>query len=246
VWLSGLGLISIGGFGEILYGDVNEITRSGFTSASAVLIAVGCLIAIVGFAGCYGSIRESYSTLKFFSYALVLLVIVEISLGAWLYFSHVRVFIVLQGFLSQIISKYEIDNDVEKLIDKVQEKYKCCGAKQNSDWYNSDRNKNRQNTSLDTWINNVPHSCCLSNTTHSQTCGDDLDTETRPAYMYVHKQGCFEYIRGYLLHHIGIVVSVGAVVVTLQVTAMLLACCLRRAIKVALQREFGNHVNVVL
>ncbi|KAK3736261.1 hypothetical protein QZH41_008087 [Actinostola sp. cb2023] len=48
--------------------------------------------------------------------------VTEISLGTWIYFSHIKVFTVFKGFLSQIISRYEMDRDIERLIDEVQTK----------------------------------------------------------------------------------------------------------------------------
>lgn len=118
----------IGGLGELLYGDYKNITQTGFTSATAILIGVGCAIGVLGFAGCYGAIRENYYTLKVFSYLLTLLLITEIALGLWLYFAHFSLAKFVKGFLDNILSKYEEDKDIEDLIDKIQREYHCCGS----------------------------------------------------------------------------------------------------------------------
>lgn len=128
-WLTIVALVVIGGLGELLYGDYKNITQTGFTSATAILMGVGCVIGVLGFAGCYGAIRENYYTLKVFSYLLTLLLIAEIALGLWLYFAHFNLAKFLKDFLDNILSKYEEDKDIQHLIDKIQREYHCCGSK---------------------------------------------------------------------------------------------------------------------
>lgn len=246
VLIAGLGLVIIGGLGELLYGDVNHISRVGFSSASAIIIIIGCFITIVGLTGCYGSIRENTAVLKVFSYLLVLIILVEVGLGTWIYFAHVKVFTVLQGFVSQVLSHYEEDNDIKLLIDKVQTKFSCCGASGYGDWFDSNWNENRQNSSVSIWIDSVPHSCCLQNTTHLKTCGYNIDTDSKAAYMYVNRQGCFQYIHKIVLSHMTLFVSIGVAVVMVEVLALLSACCLRRAIKAGLDRELGDTMGLVV
>lgn len=146
-WLTGVALVVIGGLGELLYGDYKNITQTGFTSATAILIGVGCAIGVLGFAGCYGAIRENYYTLKVFSYLLTLLLITEIALGLWLYFAHFSLAKFVKGFLDNILSKYEEDKDIEDLIDKIQREYHCCGSTSYKDWFNSEWNEQRQQRS---------------------------------------------------------------------------------------------------
>lgn len=147
-WISGVGLVVLGCLGELLYGDYKNITQTGFTSASFILIGVGSVIGLLGFAGCYGAIRENYFMLKCFSYLLVLLLIAEIALGLWLYFAHFNLHKFLQDFLSNILSKYEDDKDMRELINGIQREHECRGSKSYKDWYHSDWNAQRQNKSV--------------------------------------------------------------------------------------------------
>ena len=229
-WISGVGLVVLGCLGELLYGDYKNITQTGFTSASFILIGVGSVIGLLGFAGCYGTIRENYFMLKCFTYLLVLLLIAEIALGLWLYFAHFNVHKFLQDFLSNILSKYEDDKDMRELINRIQREHECCGSKSYRDWYHSDWNAQRQNKSVYYWVNNVPQSCCLSNTTHLESCGNDLDTASKPAEKFVHTEGCLR-LKALFSKHLTFMISLGAGVMTIHVLAILFTCCLRRAIK---------------
>ena len=229
-WLTGVALVVLGGLGELLYGDYKNITQTGFTSATAILIGVGSVIGILGFAGCYGAIRENYFTLKLFSYLMTLLLIAEIALGLWLYFAHFNVAKFLQDFLNNILSKYEDDNDIQELIDKVQRKYDCCGSKSYKDWFNSEWNKQRQNKSIGYWVNSVPQSCCLANTTDDPSCGNDLDTPGKPAHTFIHTEGCLR-LKEFFSRHLDFMIALGSGVIAIHVLAILFTCCLRRAIK---------------
>ena len=243
-WVTGVALVVIGGMGELLYGDYKSITQTGFTSATAILMGVGSVIGIIGFAGCYGAIRENHFTLKLFSYLLVLLLIAEIALGLWLYFAHFSLSKFLQDFLNNILDKYQEDKDVMELIDKVQRKYECCGSKSYKDWFNSEWNKQQQNKSVEYWVNSVPQSCCLSNTTHLSSCGNDLDTPGKPAERFVHTEGCLK-LKEFFSKHITFMISLGAGVMTLHVFAILFTCCLKSAIKHSYMLRQGDGILLI-
>lgn len=244
-WLSGVALIILGALGELLYGDIKDNTQAGFTSATAILMAVGSVITVFSFAGCYGAWRENYYTLKVFSYMLVVLLIVELALGFWVYFAHFDVGGFLLKFLKDILSSYEEDKDIQELIDKVQKKYQCCGMNSYKDWFKSEWNVKRQNESVDRWQNNVPRSCCLVNTTYLLSCGDDLDTDSKPAERFVHTEGCVR-MKKYFSRNVSVIISVGTVMLSVQVMAILFVCCLRRAIKHSYFFEYGDRVQLVL
>lgn len=243
-WLTGVGLVVIGGLGELLYGDYKNITQTGFTSATAILMAVGSVIGILGFAGCYGAIRENYYTLKVFSYLLTLLLVAEIALGLWLYFAHFSVGKFLQDFLNNMLSKYEDDNNIQELIDKVQRKYDCCGSNSYKDWFNSQWNAQRQNKSVNYWVNNVPRSCCLANTTDIPSCGNDLDTPGKPADMFIHTEGCLR-LKKFFSRHLYFMIALGSGVVAIHVLAILFTCCLRRAIKHAYMLDRVDRMQLI-
>ncbi|KAJ7306867.1 cd81 antigen, partial [Desmophyllum pertusum] len=96
-----------------LYGGLQEHhLQTGFTSATAILMGVGSVIGIIGFAGCYGAIRENHFTLKLFSYLLVLLLIAEIALGLWLYFAHFSLSKFFRISSITYSDKYQEDKDV--------------------------------------------------------------------------------------------------------------------------------------
>ena len=243
-WLSGVALVVIGGLGELLYGDYKNITQTGFSSATAILMCVGSVIGLFGFAGCYGAIRENYFTLKLFSYLLILLLIAEIALGLWLYFAHFSVGKFLQDFLNNILSKYEDDKEIQELIDKVQRKYDCCGSNSYKDWFNSEWNVQHQNKSRHYWVNNVPRSCCLSNTTGDPSCGNDLDTPEKPAYMFIHTEGCLR-LKEFFSRHLYFMITLGSGVMTIHVLAILFTCCLRRAIKHSYMLEQVDRIQLI-
>lgn len=245
-WLSGIGLIAVGAVGETLYGDFKNITEIGFTAATAIIISIGCLIALVGFVGCCGAIRESYSTLKVFAYLVSFIMIAEVSLGAWMYFGHFDVTYFVKRFEDQILVKYNRKESFRNAIDRIQEKSECCGADSYKDWFKSEWNKQQQNTSHGRFINSVPRSCCLPNVTHSEHCGKDLDTRSKPGNEFVYTRGCL-YLEVYLERHLDSMVWIGVVIFVIQVIAILFACCLRRAVKDAVMRnDIPDRINLLL
>ena len=245
-WLSGIGLIAIGAVGETIYGDFKNITEIGFTSATAIIIAVGSFIALIGFLGCCGAVCESYTSLKVFAYLLCFIMIAEVSLGAWMYFGHFDVTYFVKQFEKKIDTKYNQKDSYRKAIDRIQERSECCGAESYQDWFKSEWNKKRQNGSYARFIKSVPRSCCLPNVTHLADCGENLDTHSKPGNKFVYTKGCL-YLETYLEQHLEAMVWIGVAIFVIQVVAVLFTCCLRRAVKDAVRKnEIPDRINLLL
>uniref|UniRef100_A0A3P8T9Z2 Tetraspanin 14 n=1 Tax=Amphiprion percula TaxID=161767 RepID=A0A3P8T9Z2_AMPPE len=125
-----------------------SLTRlHGFDPVWLVLV-VGGVTFILGFAGCVGALRENICLLKFFSGVIGLIFFLELTAAvlAVVFQGQVREWI--NEFFLANIRAYRDDIDLQNLIDSLQRVNHCCGAQDPVDW---DLNKC-----------GVPFSCCIT------------------------------------------------------------------------------------
>ncbi|TMS01664.1 Tetraspanin-14 [Larimichthys crocea] len=136
-WLAGAAFIAVGFWawsekGVLL--DLTQVTRlHGFDPVWLVLV-VGGVTFILGFAGCVGALRENICLLKFFSGIIGFIFILELTAAvlAVVFQSQVREWI--NDFFLANIKAYRDDIDLQNLIDSVQRMNHCCGAQEPDDW----------------------------------------------------------------------------------------------------------------
>uniref|UniRef100_A0A8C7WK09 Tetraspanin-33 n=1 Tax=Oncorhynchus mykiss TaxID=8022 RepID=A0A8C7WK09_ONCMY len=178
-WLAGAAFIAIGFWawsekGVLL--DLTQVTRlHGFDPVWLVL-AVGAITFILGFAGCVGALRENICLLKFFSGVIGFIFFLELTAAvlAFVFQDNVREWI--NDFFLSNVKAYREDIDLQNLIDSLQKMNHCCGAKEPDDW--------NLNLYFNCTVNNpsrercgVPFSCCLSDpadTVLNTQCGYDV------------------------------------------------------------------------
>ncbi|XP_049419119.1 CD63 antigen-like isoform X2 [Epinephelus fuscoguttatus] len=188
---SGVALIVIGVQQHSTYKHMGEFAGSSLSKISIVLIAVGITIALVSILGHLGAFFNSSSMVS-----CTLLLKVKNAID---YDSKAR----------RVINEYSPEK--RHTIDKIQEKFKCCGADGPDDWSNSVG-----------WENHdaVPDSCCVLK---SPGCGQDKDK--------VRTKGCIRAIKLFLLKNL---LWVGAVCITLgvgEVFGVIVGVCLCLNIK---------------
>ncbi|XP_043534571.1 tetraspanin-5-like isoform X4 [Chiloscyllium plagiosum] len=161
-WVAGAGLLAITfwAWNEKGVLNIQSITElKGFDPVWVVLV-VGSVTFILGFAGCIGALRENICLLKFFSITIGTIFTVELVAGILAFVFQDTVKEHVQKFIRDNIKVYRDDIDLQNLIDAVQKYMQCCGAAGPDDW-NSNLyfNCSKENTSRERC--GVPFSCCL-------------------------------------------------------------------------------------
>ncbi|XP_070846048.1 CD63 antigen-like [Chaetodon trifascialis] len=211
---SGVALITIGALQYTTYSQMGTFAGSGLSKIAVALIAVGVTIALVSILGHVGAFFDSSSMLGCFICILIVIILMEVLTGAAFYIfrSRTAVLQMNSGINSKargVISEYRPED--RHAINRIQEKFRCCGADGSSDWSSSVG-----------WENHdaVPDSCCV---VKSEGCGQSKQG--------VHTQGCIWAIKRFLLKNL---LWVGAVCIALGVTevfGVLVGVCLCLDIK---------------
>ncbi|XP_040885097.1 CD63 antigen-like isoform X1 [Toxotes jaculatrix] len=211
---SGVALIIIGALQYSTYSQMGTFAGSGLSKIAIVLIAVGVTIALISILGHIGAFINNSSMVACFICILIVIILLEILTGAAFYILRSRTALLqmnsgINTKAREVISDYSPEN--RHAINRIQEKFSCCGADSYIDWSRSVG-----------WENHdaVPDSCCV---VKSEGCGQD---KTK-----VHTKGCIWAIKLFLLKNL---VWVGAVCIALGITevfGVLVGVCLCLDIK---------------
>ncbi|KAG9274990.1 tetraspanin-14 [Astyanax mexicanus] len=229
-WLAGAAFIAIGFWawsekGVLL--DLTQVTRMhGFDPVWLVLV-VGGVTFVLGFAGCVGALRENICLLRFFSGVIGFIFFLELTAAvlAIVFQEPLREWI--NEFFLANVKAYRDDIDLQNLIDSLQRLNHCCGAKDPNDWnLNVYFNCTKDNPSRERC--GVPFSCCLSDpadTVLNTQCGYDVrSTGAMNSWSdSIYVKGCIAALEEWLPRNIYIVAGVFIVISLLQMVGIFLA-----------------------
>uniref|UniRef100_W5N5K2 Tetraspanin n=1 Tax=Lepisosteus oculatus TaxID=7918 RepID=W5N5K2_LEPOC len=228
-WLAGAAFIAIGFWawsekGVLL--DLTQVTRiHGFDPVWVVLV-VGGVTFILGFAGCVGALRENICLLKFFSGLIGFIFFLELTAAvlAFVFQDPLRDW--LSDFFLNNIKGYREDIDLQNLIDSLQRLNNCCGAQGPNDWNgNVYFNCTTENPSREKC--GVPFSCCLSDPADmvvNTQCGYDIRSKKENIWSTaIYTKGCIPALEAWLPRNIYIVAGVFIVISLLQMLGIFLA-----------------------
>lgn len=199
----GIALVACGAYVQVALKDYFELIEGSFSSAAALLIAVGVLIFLIAFFGCCGAYKENHLCVMIYAVLLVIIFILEISGGIAGF--------VLKDKATGMVKEYmekSLKND-NKVWDEVQKDFTCCGVDGPKDWEANPK----YNTTL-------PKSCCAS-LLANQTCTEGL----------AYTQGCLTKFSNFVEDKIYIIGAVGIAFAFIQMIGIVFACCLARAIR---------------
>uniref|UniRef100_A0A8C2ZLH5 Tetraspanin n=1 Tax=Cyclopterus lumpus TaxID=8103 RepID=A0A8C2ZLH5_CYCLU len=213
-WLAGVAFIAVGFWawsekGVLL--DLTQVTRlHGFDPVWLVLV-VGGVTFILGFAGCVGALRENICLLKFFSGVIGFIFVLELTAAvlAVVFQSQVREWI--NDFFLASVKGYRDDIDLQNLIDSLQRMNHCCGAQEPNDW---DLNVyfSCNGTHLRREKCGVPFSCCITDPAVSVRLTD-----------HIYTKGCIAALEDWLPGNLYTVAIVFIVISLLQMVGIYLA-----------------------
>ncbi|XP_056588655.1 CD63 antigen [Triplophysa dalaica] len=210
-WICGLALIVLGVIAQVALH--NTAVLKGASGGALVLIGVGVIIFFIAFFGCCGALKENHCMVTTFAVILSLITIIEIgsAIAVYVYRGEVND-LVTEGF-KEIIDNYNTTASSGKAIDEIQIELKCCGANSSDDWLN-----------FKPAHDSVPDSCCINMTAN---CGIGAIHN----HNKIHTQGCQPAVVESLKRSILWVGVAALVIAFVQMTGIVLACVLMRAIR---------------
>ncbi|XP_062503885.1 tetraspanin-9-like [Corticium candelabrum] len=207
-WVFGIALIVVGAIALNKYGSIFTLASGqNWSSAPALVIAVGCIVFLVAFCGCFGAIRENKCFLYLFSVLLSVIFVLT-----------------LAGCILVAVFKNEIEDDLKKVMERSLQKYnnnntgimnawrslqrdwpKCCGVTNYTDWENNGIT--------------IPQSCCK----HGSPCDVSDPTQLYP-------EGCFNKTVSAIEDHWPVAAGIAGGVAVIQLIGVFMSCGLARAI----------------
>lgn len=212
-WVTGIGIIVAGAVIQIRYSNYINFLGDSFLSAPILLIVVGCVIAVMGFFGCCGAIRENYCMAMTFAVLLGLIFILELAAGIAGYILRIELEQVIKVQALDGMSHYNMtgSSGVTEAWDHMQETLHCCGISNYSDWQNN------------TWFennNDVPESCC-------RQLGCDVTVRNKPveiAEKIIFVDACADKLLDWASNKMGIIIGIVCGVAGIQIVGVLLSC----------------------
>jgi len=204
------------------------VDTNTFFAAANLLIAGGVIVAVLGFLGCCGAVKEVKWMLIIYSVLVILIFILEIVGGAVAYNNRETVETKLTEGLTKAVNTYDglADNTaakgMSKAMDWFQENVKCCGVNGTADWAGSEWHKSQANNTKANGqkVALVPDSCCK---TITAGCGKDITQFSSPA---IHQKGCIAAGKTYVKDNLWLVGGVGVGIAVVQLLAIVFAICL--------------------
>ncbi|NXP03625.1 TSN1 protein, partial [Thinocorus orbignyianus] len=179
-----------------LSSSVLQIVHVGY-----FLIAIGAVLLVIGFLGCYGAQKESKCLLMMFFSVVLIIFIAEIAAAV--------VVLVYTGFAESLLTavvtpllqeKYGQDTSFTKIWDATMKEVKCCGLNNYTDFNGS------------AWYN--------ENKTYPAPCCDNTEPCNATAAAQANVTGCFDQILEEIKTNGGVVGGVAAGIAALEVAAM--------------------------
>lgn len=193
-----------------------------------VLIACGTVMFLLSFLGYCGAIRESPCLLTTYAIFMIIILIVEITIGGLAAAYKDRAKSETKIFLQSTITKYyssaENADAVTLMWNHLMAQMSCCGVDNYKDFeLSSAWNVNKGNRT-------VPEACCIlsdENTFKPEDSTCPVSPTTNNSHI---EKGCYDAVINWIISNRNIVISVGIGIGLVQLFAIFLAFCLCKAI----------------
>ncbi|XP_067138156.1 tetraspanin-5-like isoform X2 [Centruroides vittatus] len=218
-WLLGLSIFVVGIWAwteKDIFNNLSRLTNITLDPAF-LLIIVGTITFIIGFAGCVGALRENTCLLAAYAIFLAILLLLEMTAGilGFIFKDWIKAQ-TTNGFRAFIVY-YREDPDRQNLVDWIQEQWlECCGIDGPKDWdmnvyFNCSSEERGSREAC-----GVPFSCCKPQPNElikNKQCGYDVRKSdyTRDKSVFIYEKGCLrageEWIEANLMPLTGIAVG---------------------------------------
>lgn len=216
-----------------IYGQISRLT----TDPAAILLGIGVLMFVISFAGCLGALRENICLLRFYSFMLGFMLLLEITAAILGYVYSEKVKTEMHNAFTKMIDNYLDDPDLQLVIDTVQKELKCCGSEKYTDW---ERNVYYNCSSPAIERCGVPYSCCISDEVNSQCGFGVLAISESEAESIVYTQGCLKGVEDWFRGNLILMASIAACSPVLQLIGFCFARRLTGDIKDVLAMQGRN------
>lgn len=223
-------------------GENNQDSQLYF-SVIYILLGAGCFMAIVGFFGCCGALRESPCMLCTFFIFLVVIIAAEVTGGFWAWMNLEGFEKAVKGQVQHMMHKdYSVSDVITKTIDTMQHDLRCCGVEGPQDWASARINQkpSEQGGIVEAGVEagiralgiyQVPKSCCVEE--DSASCEVNRQFGGVGVQLHgLHPQGCGTALWNGLYNNLVLVCCIGLGIAVLQIlgliSTMVLCCAVRR------------------
>jgi len=211
-WLLGCAILGIGIWLHISKGNYASIAPSfNFLSATALCIAAGAIVLVVGFFGCCGAIMENPCMLLTYFSLMAVIFIMEIVGVALSGIYRKKIERGLRIELKMGIQEHYNKTGQEGLTDfwdTVQTKHTCCGVDGATDWLTVDFG--------------IPSSCI------NQTSG------------YPFKDGCWNTIQDWVKRNLAPIIVISVLIILLQILGLLFSIGLYCSVKIMSRMDYDS------
>lgn len=221
----------------------NQQDSQMYFSIIYILLGAGCFMAIVGFFGCCGALRESPCMLCTFFIFLVVIIAAEVTGGIWAWTNLESFEKAVKDQVQHMIHKdYSVSDVITKTIDTMQHDLRCCGVEGPQDWATARINQKLSEeggiveTTVEAGIRalgayQVPRSCCVEE--GSTSCDINRQFGGGTSLLHgLHTQGCGTALWNGLYNNLVLVCAIGLGIAVLQILGliftMVLCCAVRR------------------
>ncbi|KAK6626731.1 hypothetical protein RUM44_009208 [Polyplax serrata] len=211
--LLGLGILAVGIWAwseKDTFNNLSRLTNVALDPAF-ILILIGTVTFVIGFAGCVGALRENTCLLAAYAIFLAILLLLEMTVGVLGFIFKDSIKAQATHGFQVFIKHYREDPDQQNLIDWIQEDWlQCCGIEGPKDW---DRNNYFNCSSREVGSREacgVPFSCCKRKPNYAD--GWTNLSPTQPGERNIFERGCLrageEWVETNLVPVAGVAVGV--------------------------------------
>ncbi|XP_072047758.1 CD151 antigen-like [Amphiura filiformis] len=247
-WITGIALLGVGIWVSIDRTTVEFLQLFDdplFRAVGFAAIAIGGLVTILGFLGCFGACHESHWMLWTYFVVVLILFLAEVVCLAltFAYQSEVEKYVTtkLDESIQENYGKEGFEG-VSSAIDQLQKSLECCGNSNftnwdTSRWYKDPSTSDKDYKKAENQV--LPCSCCIEDLTSSVLCPifsaetekcQTPFTETAPENTR-YENGCYDALYMKIIENIWIIGGIGIGVAILQVLLMILSVILLRNIE---------------
>ncbi|CAF0822935.1 unnamed protein product [Brachionus calyciflorus] len=200
----GLKLVVVGSILNVQFKDYLDFQgKTSISNGAILLITFGCVVTIVSFFGCSGSIRESRCMILTFSTFLIITFFCELVLIFVGFAFKDKMFSMLQEEMVKSINSTQ--PGIMKTWNVIQREFECCGFDGPDDWQ-------KRGTFM-------PASCCKTDL----ACPND----DNPMY----GSGCYESLTKWTSSNMSILGGILLIISVFQIFGTTFSCLLAKSIK---------------
>ncbi|BFZ17578.1 hypothetical protein BsWGS_20618 [Bradybaena similaris] len=210
-----------------LHRDRIEPVNNHLALPTALLIAVGLIIAINALCGMVGTILENPLLLKVFFATTVLCFLLQVAIGIIAFIYREQLPHAVSSQFMFAVRGYGKDGDIQTALDWLQTEYQCCGFNNYQDYSKENEQQFKGNAEKPI----VPESCCKQKgVVMTRVCGYEVNGNITLSDD-VNVEGCTYALINWLMEHLDLVGAIALGFAIPQIFGILLSYYFLRKVK---------------